>query len=102
MGGSKSPLLNALAKEIWNWCIERDIWVSAVHIAGKLNTSADNKSRKFSDKHEWSLSKAYFLEIFSTFPEPNIDLFASGLITNWTLTAHGNQVQVAPMWVLFP
>ena len=40
MGGSKSPLLNTLAKEIWNWCIERDIWVSAVHIAGKLNTSA--------------------------------------------------------------
>ena len=79
MGGSKSPLLNTLAKEIWNWCIERDIWVSAVHIAGELNTSADNKSRNFSDKHEWSLSKAYFLEIFSTFPELNIDLFPSGL-----------------------
>ena len=79
MGGSKSPLLNTLAKEIWNWCIERDIWVSAVHIAGKLNKSADNKSRKFSDKHEWSLSKAYFLEIFSTFPELNIDLFTSRL-----------------------
>ena len=79
MGGSKSPPLNTLAKEIWNWCIERDIWVSAVHIAGKPNTSADNISRNFSDKHEWSLSKAYFLEIFSTFPELNIDLFASRL-----------------------
>jgi len=41
MGGSKSPLLNTLAKEIWNWCIERDIWVSAVHIAGKLHTGAN-------------------------------------------------------------
>ena len=79
MGGSQSPLLNTLAKEIWNWCIERDIWVSAVHIAGKLNTSADNKSLNFSDKHEWSLSRVYFLEIFSTFPELNIDLFASRL-----------------------
>lgn len=79
MGGSKSPLLNTLAKEIWNWCTERDIWVSAVHIPAKLNTSADNKSRNFSDKHEWSLSKAYFLEIFSTFPELKIDLFASWL-----------------------
>ena len=78
MGGSKSPLLNTLAKEIsWNWFIEMDIWVSAVHIAGKLNTSVDNESRNFSDKHEWSLSKAYFLEIFSSFPELNIDLFAS-------------------------
>ena len=53
--------------------------MSAVHIAGKLNTSADNKSLNFSDKHEWSLSRAYFLEIFSTFPELNIDLFASRL-----------------------
>ena len=53
--------------------------MSAVHVAGKLNTSADNKSRNFSDKHEWSLSKAYFLEIFSTFPELKIDLFASWL-----------------------
>ena len=53
--------------------------MSAVHIAGKLNTSADNKSHNFSDKHEWSLSKAYFLEIFSTFPELNIDLFARRL-----------------------
>ena len=79
MGGSKSPPLNTLAKEIWNWCIERDIWVSAVHIAGKPNTSADNISRNFSDKHEWSLSKAYFLEIFFIFPELNIDLFASRL-----------------------
>ena len=33
MDGSKSPLLNTLAKEIWNWCIERDFCVSAVHIA---------------------------------------------------------------------
>ena len=53
--------------------------MSAVHIAGKLNTSADNKSRNFSNKYERSLSKAYFLEIFSTFPKLNIDLFASRL-----------------------
>lgn len=53
--------------------------MSAVHIAGKLNTSADNKSCNFSEEHEWSLSKAYFLEIFSTFPELNIDVFASRL-----------------------
>ena len=33
IGGSKSPQLNSLAKEIWNWCIKRGIWVSAVHLA---------------------------------------------------------------------
>lgn len=51
MGGSKSPQLNSLAKVIWNWCVKRGIWVSAVHLAGKLNTTADNNSCNFSDKH---------------------------------------------------
>ena len=32
MGGSKSPVLNNLAIELWEWCIHRNIWVSAVHI----------------------------------------------------------------------
>ena len=77
MGGSKSIQLNNLAKEMWTWCIHKNIWLAAVHIAGKLNTSADNKSRNFSDKHEWALSKEYFQEIVSVYPELNIDLFAS-------------------------
>ena len=64
---------------MWTWCINKNIWVSAVHIAGKLNTSADNKSRNFSDKHEWALSKEYFQEIISVYPELNIDPFASRL-----------------------
>lgn len=51
MGGSKSHQLNELAKEMWFWCIQKNIWLSAVHIPGKLNTSADNRSRNFSDKH---------------------------------------------------
>jgi len=43
MGSSKSTQLNNLAKEMWTWYINKNIWVSAVHIAGKLSTSADNK-----------------------------------------------------------
>ena len=53
--------------------------MSAVHLAGKLNTTADNNSCNFSDKHEWSLQEECFLEIISEFPELNIDLFASRL-----------------------
>ncbi len=79
MGGSKSHQLNELAKEMWFWCIEKNIWLSAVHIAGKLNTSANNRSRNFSDKHEWALNKSQFQEIAKVFPELDIDLFASRL-----------------------
>lgn len=89
MGGSKSTQLNTLAKAMWTWCINKNIWVSAVHIAGKLDTSADNKFRNFSDKHEWSLSKEYFPEILSVYLELNIDLFASRL---------NNQLDVYYSW----
>ena len=49
-----------MAAETWNWCIARDIWLSAFHIAGKFNTEADEKSRRFPNKHEWILSKQCF------------------------------------------
>ena len=79
MGGSKSTMLNTLAKEIWDWCIARNLWISAVHIAGKLNIEADEKSRKFSDKHEWMINDRLFNEIITSFPALNIDMFASRL-----------------------
>ena len=56
MGGSKSTELDQLAFQIWEWCITRHISLSAVHIAGRLNTGADEKSRVFSDNHEWMLN----------------------------------------------
>ncbi|XP_068704131.1 uncharacterized protein [Montipora foliosa] len=84
MGGSKSPALNNLAIELWEWCIHRNIWVSAVHIAGKLNVDADFQSRSFSDKHEWMLNRNVFTEILTEFPELNMDLFASRLTTQLT------------------
>ena len=93
MGGTKSIQLNALAIDLWNWCIERNLWVSAVHIAGKLNTFADEKSRHFSDKHEWKLNKNCFNEIISHFPELNIDMFASRL---------NNQLPVYCSWQADP
>ena len=84
MGGSKSPVLNNFAIELWEWCIHRNIWVHAVHNEGKLNVDADFKSRSFSDKHEWMLNRNVFTEILTEFPELNMDLFASRLTTQLT------------------
>ena len=58
---------------------KRDNWISAVHLAGKLNVRADAQSRNFSDKHEWSLNISVFEDILSQYPELNIDLFATRL-----------------------
>ena len=79
MGGSKSKELNQLAVQIWDWCISRNIWLSAVHIPGRLNTGADEKSRVFSDNHEWMLNKHLFDEILLRHPGLDFDLFASRL-----------------------
>ena len=79
MGGSKSKELNQLAVQIWEWCISRNIWLTAVHIPGRLNTWADEKSRVFSDNHEWMLKTHLFDEILLRHPGLDFDLFASRL-----------------------
>ena len=79
MGGLKSLELNCLAIKIWDWSIQRDNWISSVHLAGKLNVRADAQSRNFSDKHELTLNGSVFENILSQYPELNIDLFATRL-----------------------
>ena len=78
-GGSRSAQCNELAFEIWSWCRERNIWLTAVHLPGRLNTLADEKSRVFDDKTEWMLNGEIFREVVNHFVEPDIDLFASRL-----------------------
>ena len=44
MGGIKSIPCNDMATVIWEWCIQRDIWLSATHIPGSENIEADKES----------------------------------------------------------
>ena len=81
MGGTKSFTCNELAKEIWDWCVERNIWVTACHIPGVLNIVADRKSRVFNDETEWHLNRHAFNQICEHFGRPEIDIFASRLNT---------------------
>jgi hypothetical protein len=76
-GGTKSRPLNQLAVEIWQWCIERNIWISATHIAGKVNVEADKMYQVFHHKNEWKLNKQTFHNILTKFPSLEVDLFAS-------------------------
>ena len=79
IGGCKSPQCYGLAKEIWEWTMARNIWLSAAHIPGCNNVSADALSRKFSMELEWMFSKQVFQKILSRFNNLEIDLFASRL-----------------------
>ena len=79
MGGVRSQDCNLMATKIWRWCIHRNIWLTASYLPGKLNTEADQKSRKFNDRTEWTLNKQAFEHIVKRFGQPEIDLFASRL-----------------------
>ena len=79
-GGIKSIKCDSLAKEIWDFCDNRKILVSAAYIPGKDNTTADQLSRIFSDQTEWMLQPRIFQQIIERFKFfPRVDLFASRL-----------------------
>lgn len=79
MGGIKSPACNTMAQEIWEWCLPREIFVTAQYLPGSQNVIADRKSRQFNDQIEWKLDETVFLRLCSLYGKPDVDLFASRL-----------------------
>lgn len=77
-GGTRSSLLVSLTLEIWEWCLQREILISAQHLPGKDNCIADKESREFHDSSEWKINPRV---IHPFLKECNIDLFASRLTT---------------------
>ena len=51
--------MERLATQIWEWCIERDIYLSVSHICSEMNVDADFLFRFFSDLAEWMLKKFF-------------------------------------------
>lgn len=79
MGGMSSQL-DSLSGQIWSWCYDRNIILTAQYIPGKENFSADMMSRNFHDTTEWKLKSEIYLRLCKHFNyEPTIDLFASRL-----------------------
>ena len=79
LGGTISPQLNNLAKELWLWCMKRGILLKAQHLAGVLNTIADNESRVMKDRSDWKLCPSVFQQINQRLGPLEVDLFASRL-----------------------
>ena len=88
-GGTKSVVCNKIAKDIWQWCEERQIWLLVSHIPGSQNVIADYESRHFTEDTEWKLSQSIFTKITDLWGYPHIDLFAS---------RHNNQVSPYASW----
>lgn len=76
MGGTKYAGLNAITRQIWKFCEQRNIWIFASYVASKDN-EADEGSRRLEPETEWQLADDCFRRICNTFGTPSIDLFAS-------------------------
>ena len=81
MGGIQFPILGNLAREIWKWCENNDIWIHASYISSSDNVIADSESRSTQTEIEWFLSAKAFSYIKLQFNEPEIDLFATRVNT---------------------
>ena len=75
LGGTRSLVLSNLALALWT----RNIFLSAEHIAGNLNVSADWESRNFLDSSNWKLCPEIFRSLMQIRGPCTIDLFADRL-----------------------
>ena len=77
LGGTKSPDLRSLAVNLWDWCLQRHLFLIAFHIPGVNNTRADLLSRSVVDRHDWQLNPEVFREIDTLWGPLSVDLFVS-------------------------
>lgn len=77
MGGIQFPHLTHIAKDIWQWCEQRKIFLFASYIKSSENKDADIESRRCHPNIEWELKPSSFKTIERSFGTPDIDLFAS-------------------------
>lgn len=77
MGGIQHPHLNDLARKIWQWCEERNIYIFASYIKSCENTIADRESRRINIDTEWEICEPVFTQITKLLGKPEFDLFAS-------------------------
>lgn len=71
------PHLNKLAKDIWQFCDYRNLYVYASYISSRDNTVADVKSRRLHSETEWELSDSALKLLTSHFGTPEIDIFCN-------------------------
>ena len=80
MGTSHNDTCNLIAFEIWEFCIQNQIWLTAAHLPGSCNVVADKESRTVYKDAEWMLDPDVLASALEQLKfQPEIDLFASRL-----------------------
>ncbi|VDI82241.1 Hypothetical predicted protein [Mytilus galloprovincialis] len=71
-----SKRLNSLTNQFWDWCLQRQLTITADYIPGKSNVIADWESRHYADFSNWRLSPILFKSLMKRIGPCNVDLFA--------------------------
>ena len=81
MGGTKSPILTEIAKDLREYCLAKKITLTAEHLPGFLNQTADWESRNVStiSTNSWRLNPQIFTQIDLQWGPLEMDLFADRL-----------------------
>lgn len=81
MGGTKSPILTQVAKKIWEFCLSQQITITAEHLPGLQNQTADSESRKVfeNSSNNWKLNTEVFSQITKLIGPISLDAFAERL-----------------------
>ena len=66
-----------LSLDLWEWCDEHRIIISAVHLAGESNVLVDALSRGNYCPTEWTLHRLTFETLWQVWERPFVDMFAS-------------------------
>lgn len=78
-GGCRSSINHTKAREIWEWCQDRNIRIRATYIHTSCNVEADKASRSLANETDFSIDLNSFEKIKTFLGNPAIDLFASYL-----------------------
>ena len=77
-GGTRSQPLCQLAQTIWQWALDRDLELIAVHVPGKENVDADFQSRHFqTSTSNWMMDPAIFHKLDKRFGPCRVNFFAA-------------------------
>ena len=76
MGGTRSIRMLEVAKELWQYCMSKEIMLTAEHLKGANNQIADRESRIYKDSSNWMLDKSVFRQLERVMGVTHIDLFA--------------------------
>ena len=79
MGGTRAQSLVQPACQLWQWCLQRGITLSAEYLPGANNGIADKESRTMQSSAEWMLNAQVFKYIMHVMGPCQIDLFATRL-----------------------